>query len=99
MHSNGIKNLNMCICRNIPFIYSVAVIMAVVVFFYRHIYRSICSKSLKGSSRQLTLFTFEYFKNTNARQDQTCTHKTSEKIKIKKQKKCIYIIKKNTHSS
>ena len=39
------------------------------LFFYTHIYCNICFKSLKGSSRELTLYTFEYFKNTDACQD------------------------------
>ena len=38
-------------------------------FFINNIYCNICSKSLEGSSRELTLLTFEYFKNTNVRQD------------------------------
>ena len=45
----------------------------VYFFFINNIYCNICSKSLKGSSRELTLLTVEYFKNTNARQDRTHT--------------------------
>ena len=46
--------------------------------FYKHIYCNICSKSLKGSSREFTLFTFEYFKNTKEREDRTHTHKKAK---------------------
>ena len=47
--------------------------------FTNNIYYNICSKSLKGSSRELTLFTFEYFKNTNGLHDRTHTQeKTKE---------------------
>ena len=47
-------------------------------FFINNIYCNICSKSQKGSSRELTLLTFDYFKNTNARQDRTHTHKKAK---------------------
>ena len=45
------------------------------IFFTNNIYCNIFSKSLKGSFRELSLFTFEYLKDTNARQDRTHTHK------------------------
>ena len=63
--------------------------MPVLIFLIINIYCNICSKSLKGSFRELTLLTFEYFKNTNARQDRTHTHKKREGIKGKKQEKYI----------
>ena len=44
-------------------------------------------KGLKGSSRELMLYTFEYFQNTDACQDRTHTQK--RKNKNKTQKKCI----------
>ena len=47
-------------------------------FFLNNIYYNICSKNQKGSSRELTLLTFEYFKNTDARQDRTHTHKKAK---------------------
>ena len=47
-------------------------------FFMNNIYYNICSKSPKGSSRELTLFTFEYFKNTNALHDRTHTQEKAK---------------------
>lgn len=43
------------------------------IFFTNSIYCNIFSKSLKGSFIELSLFTFEYLKDTNARQDRTHT--------------------------
>ena len=48
------------------------------IFFTNNIYCNIFSKSLKGSFRELSLFTFEYLKDTNARQDRTHTHKKAK---------------------
>ena len=74
-------------------IYLFIIIIIIIIIFCKHIC-NICSKNLQGSSRELTLFTFEYFKNTKARQDRTHTHTKSERMKRKKQQK-MYI--KKTH--